>query len=101
MNNATLSSYYSSSAFDPPEDPPLPSDILVGLGFDEQLIDLLDEIEREEGFGGKINWCVAAIKCEELMLEEMEFGNRQTLVLHGLKCWAVFLAQQHFNQQLM
>lgn len=72
--NATLSSYYNSSAFDPPEDQPLPSDLLVSLGFDDDLIDLLGEIEREEGFGGKINWCVAAIKCEELMLEEIQLA---------------------------
>lgn len=74
MNNATLASYYNSSAFDPPEDPPLPSELLVGLGFDDDLIDLFDEIEREEGFGGKINWRVAAIKCEALMIEEIQMA---------------------------
>ena len=74
MKNATLSSYYNSSAFDPPEDPPLPSDIIGVLGFDENLIELLDEIEREEGFGDSVNWHVAAIKCEELMIEEIQLA---------------------------
>ena len=75
MKNATLSSCYNSSAFDPPESPLMPSDLLVGLGFDDQLIDLIDEIEREEGFGRKINWCVAAIKAEALMLEEIQLAD--------------------------
>ena len=71
MKQAALSSYYNSSAFDPPEESPLPSDILGGCGFDEQLIDLLDEIEREENFGTCVNWYVAAIKCEAMMIEEI------------------------------
>ena len=74
MKNTTLFSYYNSSAFDPPEDPPLPSDIIGVLGFDENLIELLDEIECEEGFGDSVNWHVAAIKCEELMLEEIQLA---------------------------
>ena len=74
MNNATLSSYYNSSAFDPPEDQPLPSDIIGVLGFDENLIEMLDEIEHDEGFGDSVNWHVAALKCEELMLEEIQLA---------------------------
>ena len=74
MKQATLSSWYNSSAFDPPEESPLPSDFLGGFGFGCQLVDILDEIEREEGFGGKVNWYVAAIKCEELMMEEIQLA---------------------------
>ena len=75
MKNATLSSYYNSSAFDPPEDQPLPSDV-VGTGFDDDLIDLLDEIECEENFGSSINWYVAAQKCEAMMKDEMRDCER-------------------------
>ena len=76
MKQAALSSYYASSAFEPPEEFPLPSDFLggFGFGFGCQLVDILDEIEREEGFGGKVNWYVAAIKCEELMMEEIQLS---------------------------
>ena len=74
MKQAALSSYYNSSAFDPPEESPLPSDFLVGLGFDDQLIEMLDEIECEEGFGTRVNWYVAAFKCEEMMLEEIRLA---------------------------
>ena len=73
MNNATLSSYYNSSAFDPPEESPLPSDI-IGTGFDYDLVELLDEIECEDGFGDSVNWHVAAIKCEALMMEEIQLA---------------------------
>lgn len=75
MKQATLSSYYASSAFDPPEESPLPSDI-IGIGFDDQLIEMLDEIECEENFGSLINWYVAAQKCEELMKDEMRDCER-------------------------
>ena len=74
MKQATLSSWYNSSAFDPPEESPLPSEFLVGLGFDAQLVDLLDEIECEEGFGTRVNWYVAAFKCEEMMKEEIQLA---------------------------
>ena len=74
MKQAALSSYYNSSAFDPTEAPLLPSDVLGGLGFDDQLVEMLDEIEREEGFGGKVNWYVASIKCEALMIEEIRLA---------------------------
>ena len=75
MKQAALSSYYNSSAFDPPEESPLPSDI-IGIGFDDQLIEMLDEIECEESFGSLINWYVAAQKCEELMKNEMRDCER-------------------------
>jgi len=74
MNNSALSSYYNSSAFDPPEAKILPSDILDGCGFDECMIDLLDEIEREERFGDCVNWYSAALKCDELMKEEIQLA---------------------------
>lgn len=75
MKQATLSSWYNSSAFDPPEESPLPSDV-VGTGFDDDLIDLLDEIECEENFGSSINWYVATQKCESLMKKEMRDCER-------------------------
>ena len=75
MKQATLSSYYASSAFDPPEESPLPSDI-IGIGFDDNLVEMLDEIEREENFGVSINWYSAALKCEALMKDEMRDCER-------------------------
>ena len=73
MKHAALSSYYNSSAFDPPEESPLPSDI-IGTGFDDDLVEMLDEIECDEGFGSSVNWYVAAIKCEALMIEEIRLA---------------------------
>ena len=70
MKQAALSSYYASSAFDPPEESPLPSDI-IGTGFDYELVEMLDEIECYEGFGSSVNWYVAAQKCDSLMMEEI------------------------------